>query len=102
MNRQLDACERCRRPVLFGGPRCVDCRKETAVRATVEHAYYGCDTGCCGHEVLGFDAEGDEVFRRFDFDHPGCDDPKTWATSLADQYLRGVPLDWENCNVLDD
>lgn len=93
-------CERCQRPILFPLPRPDDQRH--VERAVVRHAYYGCDTGCCGHEVVGLDCQGNEVFRKFEFDHPYRDDPKTFATSLADSKLRGVPLDWEQCEVSDD
>lgn len=37
------------------------------MKIRVLHAYYGCDTGCCGH-ILEIDDE--EVEGSFDFGHP--------------------------------
>lgn len=95
-----EICTRCNRPVLGGTPH-VEQRGRCVVRAVVVHAERGCDSGCCGHEVVGYDSDGKEVYREFEFDHPYETDRQTWATSLVDQHLRGVPIDWPNCEVSD-
>lgn len=68
-----------------------------AHRIIVYHAYYGCDTGCCGHRVeLDNDSE-------FAFDH--CDDdedPLEFAKKLIEEkYGREhvADLDWLNSQI---
>ena len=78
-----------------------------AVRAIVEHAYRGCDSGCCGHEARAFDAQDKEVCGNstFEFDHPWIGDDaskRKWAEMFAAEYFPGVPLDWGDCEVLDN
>jgi len=71
--------------------------------AVVDHAGYGCDSGCCGHTVEGLDCESRVVFTHFGFDHPDdAEDDRTWARSLVNQYLPGVPLNWKESNVSRD
>lgn len=92
-------CSRCQRPVSYAA-RDVEAHIKCVAKAAVHHAFLGCDTGCCGHEVVGYDDNGLVVYRTYDWEHPhSYEDHKTWATSLADHHLRGVPLDWEACDV---
>ena len=77
------------------------------MRILVRHAYYGCDTGCCGHviEVEGEDIESLGTFlSRFHFAHP-YGNPRAFAERLIREELgeeHVKDLDWENCEVLDD
>jgi hypothetical protein len=69
-------------------------------RIVVLHAYYGCDTGCCGHifEVNGIPGE-------FTFSHPYGEDFREWAEDLVRQEYgedHVKDLDWENCILSDD
>lgn len=94
-------CKRCGRTVLMGakGRRgAVRC----AVRAVVVHSFYGCDSLCCGHTIYGYDCNGRQVYSEFEFTHPYGADHKAWATSLADEHLRGADLDWDECEISDD
>jgi hypothetical protein len=68
--------------------------------AIVVHAYYGCDTGCCGHAVETYDRLGRKLERTFDFSHPyGQDDYHEFARSLAAIHAPGFPLRWEECDI---
>lgn len=74
----------------------------TKTKVIVYHAYYGCETGCCGHIV----EVGDE--QKFYFDHPyGLDKAglKAWAEDLVRDTFgeeHVADLDWENCVISDD
>ena len=87
------ACARCGRTYIHvrevRGEGCARCVETVYVR----HAYYGCDSGCDGHEVVGLDSRGNEVYCSFEFDRPYDDDPETWARSLADAHCRGAKFD---------
>lgn len=76
-------------------------------RVIVEHAGYGCDTGCCGHVIRV--EMGESETEDFRFDHPYHADPndedalKEWARELVEETLgagHAADLDWENCQVL--
>ena len=83
-------CKRCGRPyartrdVIRYGARAKSC----ITRAVVEFS-----------DVVGYDCDGTERFRRFCFDHPYDEDHKTWATSFSDHHLPGIPLDWDESQV---
>jgi hypothetical protein len=68
------------------------------MRIRVLHAYYGCDTGCCGHIVEVDDEELDGSFEFIHFD--GAKDP-----DVREFVLRHVPkechdsIDWESIEV---
>ena len=70
--------------------------------ARVVHAYYGCDTGCCGHAVEVVDRLGKILERTFIFDHPYGDDHCTFARNLAEEHAPQARLDLEECSVADD
>ena len=61
------------------------------MKIRVLHAYYGCDTGCCGHIL---EVDDDEVDGSFEFGHP--DDREL----LRAYILRHIPkechetIDW--------
>jgi len=70
-------------------------------RVIVYHAYYGCDTGCCGHIVRMDETE------EFQFAHPfdGHLDPLAWAQALvAETYGQEhvADLAWDECEIIDD
>lgn len=66
------------------------------MRIKVLHAYYGCETGCCGHVV---EIDGDEIDGSFEFGHP--DD----VEELRSYILNHVPkechdsIDWDSIEV---
>ena len=93
-------CDRCGRPILYPLHGKSDARH--VEKAVVRHAYYGCDTGCCGHEVVGIGCNGDEIFCVFRFEHDYAHNAETFARSLAAEELPNVPLDWPSCEVSDD
>jgi hypothetical protein len=69
-------------------------------KVVVYHAFYGCDTGCCGHVV---ELDGKE---HFSFSHWWGDEA---ALEWAKQLVRDVwgeehvaDLDWENSLVTED
>ncbi len=75
-------------------------------RIVVYHAYYGCETGCCGHVI---EVDGEE--RGFHFRHPGDRHPYHSELSLdfaktliseqmGEEHVKD--LDWDGCTVLED
>lgn len=97
-----EVCENCDRPVYGGRPYCGHHSAEFVVKATVEHGGYGCDTGCCGHQLIGFDAKGREVDREFTFGHPYRDDSEAWARDAVKGQWPKAELDWDESDVSDD
>jgi hypothetical protein len=73
------------------------------MKVIVEHAGYGCETGCCGHVVRLPDA--DEDYEKFFFDHPYDEEPIEFAKRLVEQALGAkhvADLDWDSCEIIDD
>ena len=63
------ACKVCNRKTTTAYECCGNKKNVTSIY--VVHAYYGCDTGCCGHVVYGLDKDGREAWTSdFHFDHP--------------------------------
>lgn len=97
-------CERCGRPILHPLPeRNGVARHASAVIVT--HDFYGCDTGCCGHRVVAVDCDGGELESRFEFAHPYDEHHnkhEEFARGLAAEFYPTLPLDWPNCEVVDD
>jgi hypothetical protein len=100
-------CERCNRPILFPQPEARGVAAHV-VACYVAHAYYGCDTGCCGHKCVGVDCNGRDVdcLDSFDFVHPysakDAQEHERWAEEFARGKFPGVPLLWERCDVWND
>ena len=62
------------------------------VGVSVHHGYYGCESGCCGTQIVFVDAEGDEAMALgcgFTFGHD-YEDTLADATKIAE--LTGLPL----------
>lgn len=62
------------------------------VGVSVHHGYYGCNSGCCGTQVVFVDAEGDEtmtLYCGFAFGHD-YDDALVDAVKIAE--LTGLPF----------
>jgi len=70
-------------------------------KVIVYHRGYGCDTGCCGHEIeMGGRTE-------FVFDHPDmqAESKKAFAERIVREQLgpeHVADLDWDNCTIVDD
>lgn len=68
------------------------------MKIRILHAYYGCDTGCCGHVI---EIDGEEVRSSFRWGHPGS------KSDVEDIILEHVPdvcldtLDWDTVEVDD-
>ena len=69
------------------------------VKSWIEHEYYGCDTGCCGHVVFAEDAQGN-------FMHVGGDNENEWEILIsevlcfvANEDFPNVPFSWEDSNA---
>jgi hypothetical protein len=99
----MNKCRLCnaRSELVLG--HCNECRKKAIdVYAIVVHAYFGCDTGCCGHAVEVYDRTGENLERHFDFSHPlSTKDKRAFAQELVDEYTPYAPLDWEKCEIQD-
>jgi hypothetical protein len=76
------------------------------MKAWVEHGYYGCETGCCGHLVIFEDSTipSEFDFRHFsiDYDDSWPDEIYAWIKEVA--KLRGVEveIDWDKVELSDD
>jgi hypothetical protein len=88
----------------------------------VYHAFYGCDTGCCGHRVeLAERLEPEDLDclsespwlagasfparTAFTFSHPPSSGARAWAEQVIARVLgpRHVhDLDWEHCVLVSD
>ena len=70
-------------------------------KVIVYHAYYSCESGCCGHIVELVDGR-----KEFDFVHPdGKETPLQFAKDLVERLFgpeHVADLDWENSQVSDD
>lgn len=84
-------CNRCGRKIVGGGVPWHNCI-EHVVKMRVVHDNYGCDTGCCGHRIYGYDDRGVEVFDRFEFAHPYDDDYAGFALRLVNEQFKGHPV----------
>ena len=71
--------------------------KGRCVTGAVQHAFYGCDSGCDGYEVVGWDEHGIERHREFYFERPTGEDPWVWAEKMLRQYLPSTKLVREAC-----
>lgn len=80
------------------------------LKIRVLHAYYGCDTGCCGHIVEVEDAETGKDLTRgstFEFSHPYDEDFKQWAIEFAQEYIKREhpqcfdSIDWDTVEYKD-
>ena len=95
-------CKQCGRPA-----NSEECRHGPIWRAAysyVVHAYYGCDTGCCGHRAYLCD-ENDNIIAEshFEFTHPGWKEPHdAWAKEFCLSLWPDVPVKIEMCEVLKD
>jgi len=67
------------------------------VQIRILHAYYGCDTGCCGH-IIEIDEE--EEYRSFEFGH--ADESDRDDEEFRQWVLKYVPkechdaIDWNS------
>lgn len=64
--------------------------------AYVEHAGFGCDSGCCGLRFILEDAQGNDLDTAFEFIHNSLDTFVDWARE------RGAKIDFEQCVSLYD
>lgn len=80
---------------------------------TVEHSYYGCESGCCGHVIL--DEAGEQL--GWSFSHPNFWDAEVKAYLRDEEraaaeraYIAEIlaeakveaDVDYENSNISDD
>lgn len=107
----IKKCERCERPYKSKLRKVPYSPLEhgTLEYVIVEHAYYGCDTGCCGHMAVAFDSDNNRCEGKFEFDHnygtrpnykPAPDEE--WATEFAGAQFPNVPLKFDECTVSQD
>lgn len=72
----------------------------------VSHAWYGCDTGCCGHILEIEDQNGlTKEVGRFNFHHPHkSENLRKWVENLISDELGSEhikDLDWDSCQIWD-
>lgn len=102
MSTEVEVCSNCSRNV-FAMNQSRGKYHGRVVRATVKHDYYGCDSGCCGHRVYGYDERGNEACSRFEFDHPDKSGDVAWARQFV-AAVFGNPdiLQVEDSDIRDD
>lgn len=77
------------------------------IKVRVLHAYYGCDTGCCGHFIEMEDSDGKITESSFEFTHPYGEDFKEWATKFAQEVVKDKfpncyeSIDWDTLEFRD-
>lgn len=72
-----------------------------AGRVTITHEYYGCQCGCCGHEIR---IDG-EVYGRIHFSHPCGIGEREFGEELVRGALgedRVKDINWEESQISDD
>lgn len=78
----------------------------TVTRVTINHDFYGCDTGCCGHYIRGYNERGDIVCSDFTFHHPDADTVadiyEFTARQVREVFGHHIPVDLENSDLIDD
>ena len=100
-----ELCPRCDRPhpplplpVVYTGGTLV----------TVSHGFYGCESGCCGHEICLWNAQGHVLQTHFAHVHPygldtyTADQRKDFIVDLAHDSFPDVPIAFDCCQLLDD
>lgn len=97
----VEICERCTRPTLSTLGKSSDLHGELK-KAYVVHAYYGCDTGCCGSIAVAEDAAGNQCRGSFQFDHPYDEEPMVWARHFVAERFPGIPFSEQNCEIIND
>ena len=87
----------------------------------IRHAYYGCESGCCGHQIVIVADDGEETYGYFDFGHPAYWDFKAKAyvrdgerEAVERQFIEDVldgaarngyervAISYEDCEFSDD
>ncbi len=71
----------------------------------ITHAWYGCESGCCGH-IIEVDSDG-FVTEQGGFVFSHAEDKasvKKWAEEIISDYLgpeHVKDLDWDRCQIWD-
>lgn len=71
-------------------------------RVVVFHDFYGCDTGCCGHQAVLYEGTTEISKGRFEFAHPYGSSSEEFAKSVAHDAFPGVPLDFQSYEISRD
>jgi hypothetical protein len=78
----------------------------TVTRVVIEHDHYGCDSGCCGHRIYGYNEHGNITCSDFSFNHPDSeatdDIHKYVAEQVRELFGRYIPVDLANSDIRHD
>jgi hypothetical protein len=89
-----------------GRHRCITNSKKgnkcNAAYSYVVHDYYGCDSGCCGHNVILCDKDDNELDREWMFSHPYGEDHSVYAKNLCKKYWPNVEVRLDLCEISND
>lgn len=71
--------------------------------ATVEHGYFGCESGCCGHWIYVFYEHDNEVDRRFEFIHPDISNEtkEEFCKRLVEHSFSGILVRYDESDIMD-
>lgn len=70
--------------------------------AYVVHDYYGCESGCCGHNAYLCDKNGNILASEWEFSHPYSEDDKPFIDNLIRKYWKNITIDYDKCQILND
>ena len=72
------------------------------MKIRVFHAYFGCDSGCCGHRIEVYPDDDDSHYEDFEFGHSDKGREKEYARELAENFLKRhhpeclATIDWDS------
>ena len=80
-------------------------QKQFVKAVRVVHDSYGCESGCCGHKIYGYDEDEKKIWTsEFHFLHPYGDDTNVFINEMVhDEFPNGIPIiNFDDCCILDD
>ena len=100
-------CPKCNRRV-WGETEHPLCVSSDVTKIYVVHDFYGCDTGCCGHQVTVINTRGEKL-SFFHFDHPYYESDKSFIKRMIKDTFNSQHLeldfdliDYESCELSED
>lgn len=81
--------------------------KNAVVKVAVKHDGYGCESGCCGHVIHGYDKDNIQCWASdFCFEHPYGQEDKVFILDIlhndfSDDELAKIEIDYLESYILD-
>ena len=80
-------------------------KKHFVKSVRIVHDFHGCESGCCGHRIYGYDNDGNKIYAGdLHFTHPYDTNYKIFADTLVHhEFANNTPsIDFDNCEIYDD